>query len=192
MNHADKLCSTYRKLEGYREVIKKRHAKAGRAKKLTAMLKTGDNIEKGPLVQKYLDDAAKQLGKVEKSNNLKKIYNDLQHQYMIKRVELIVQQSLFATINKKKLFLSQIEYEDYARDQTKELDRIVLKDHMNRLDEVRQLAHTDHHMSSGIEYAKKNNFRIGKSQNLTKGAPVAIKEEGNQTLSAKKKQFLSK
>jgi hypothetical protein len=110
---------------------------------------------------------------------------------MIKRVELIVQQSLFATINKKKLFLSQIEYEDYARDQTKELDRIVLKDHMNRLDEVRQLAYTDHHIS-GIEVAKKNNFRIGKSQNLTQGVPAAIKEEGNQTLSAQKKQSFSK
>jgi hypothetical protein len=110
---------------------------------------------------------------------------------MIKRVELIVQQSLFATINKKKLFLSQIEYEDYARDQTKELDRIVLKDHMNRLDEVRQLAYTDHHIS-GIEVAKKNNFRIGKSQNLTHGVPAAIKEEGNQTLSTQKKQPFSK
>lgn len=110
---------------------------------------------------------------------------------MIKRVELIVQQSLFATINKKKLFLSQIEYEDYARDQTKELDRIVLKDHMNRLDEVRQLAYTDHHIS-GIEVAKKNNFRIGKSQNLIQGVPAAIKEEGNQNLSAQNKQTFSK
>jgi hypothetical protein len=53
MNHKDRLGSTYRKLEGFREVLKKRHAKLDRAKRVGVMLKTDGSIEKGPLIQKY-------------------------------------------------------------------------------------------------------------------------------------------
>ena len=75
---------------------------------------------------KFMQSVNDRLKELE-DRNLKKFYNEINLEFSKKQIELIVQQSLFVTVNKKKLFLNQRAFDKHQDNIKNKVERIILE-----------------------------------------------------------------